>query len=161
MAFMAKDKIVRTGEDLNLSTLVGIVNAVGGEPLTADSRIEKIAKVTLASNPAATDGAVLAWANPEGVPILITRLIVNISDAAAEAGETIDFGVAANATTTSDTLIDGLAADAAAISCNIKNGGSAGKTAATMTATQYLTGTASNALTSFAGNTAYIHYVLA
>jgi hypothetical protein len=159
MAFMAKDKIVRTGEDLNLSTLVGIVNALGGEPITSNNRIEKIAVVDLTANPDDSDGGVLAWANPEGVPIVVTRLLVNISDASGGAG-TINFGVAADATTASDTLIDGTDAEVAGFVCNIKNAGTNGKSAATMSATQFLTGTASAPLTTFAG-TAYIHYVLA
>jgi hypothetical protein len=186
MAFMAKDKIVRTGDDLNLATLVGLqTNATALNALAADepalsaladdatvldnvataaagaafSRVEKVAVVNLTANAGATNGGVLAWANPEGVPIVVTRLLVNISDAAAES-ETIDFGVAASATTAAANLIEDLDADVAGFFCNIKDGGTGGKAAMPMISTDFLTGTASDALTSFAGK-AYIHYVLA
>jgi hypothetical protein len=189
MAFMAKDKIVRTGDDLNLATLVGlqanatalntlapnatalnalaadatvlggVADAAAGATMTANNRIEKIAVVDLTADPDDTGGDVLAWANPEGAPIVVTRLLVNISDASGGAG-TINFGVAVDATTGSDTLIDGADAEVAGFICNIKNAGTNGKSAATMSSTQFLTGTASASLTTFAGK-AYIHYVLA
>jgi len=186
MAFMAKDKIVRTGDDLNLATLVGLqTNATALNALAADepalsaladdatvldnvataaagvafSRVEKIAVVDLTPDPDDSNGGVLAWPNPEGAPIVITRLLVNISDAAAES-EDINFGVAASATTAASNLIDGLDADVAGFFCNIKDGGTDGKAAVAMASTDFLTGTADDELTSFAGK-AYIHYVLA
>lgn len=139
MAFMAKDKIVRTGGDLELRY------------------VTRVAKVTLNSDAGA--GGILAWENPEDTAIVVNRILVNITDAAAEV-ETLDFGSAANATTSSQNLIDNLAANAAGFADNLKDHGTAGKAAATVGIGEYVTGTASGAITSFAG-VAYIHYTLA
>lgn len=155
MAFIAKDKIVRTGDDLNLSTLVNVQAASGS---VAFDRLTKIDKVTLAA--ATGNGGVLAWANPEGADIIITRVVVNVTGAASTAGRTIDIGVAANGTSTAQNLLDNLAVDATGIFDNLLTPGTAGKAVATMSSTQFITGTASGALTGFAG-VAYIHYVLA
>lgn len=135
MAFLAKDKIVRTGGDLTLQYVTRVV------------------KVALAS--AAGGGGVLSWKNPEETTIIVNRLVINITDAAAEA-ELIDFGKSATATGSSDTLFSDLAADAAGVSCSIVDG----KSGVSVAAGEFVTGTASGALSSFVGN-AYIHYTLA
>lgn len=167
MAFIAKDKIVRTGDDINLSTVVGlqadatvlgtVADAVG---TVAFDRLEKIKKVTLTAATGTTAGAVLSLANPEAAPIVITRIVVNVTGAASTAGRTISVGVAADGTTSGNNLLDALAVDATGVFDNIHDGSTAGKAGATMSATEFLTGTASGALTGFAG-VAYIHYVLA
>lgn len=156
MAYIAKDKIVRTGTDVTLATVVNVQSAVGS---VAFDRLEKIDKVALTAATGTTGGAVLSWANPEGVPIVVTRVVVVVSTA-GPATRTVDFGVAADGTTTSDTLLDGVPVSAAGVFDNIKDAGTNGKAGATMTATQFITGTASGALTNMVAN-AYIHYVLA
>lgn len=156
MAFIAKDKIVRTGDDLKLSTLVNVQSALGSVDF---DRLEKIDKVALTAATDLTAGAVLSWANPEGAPIVVTRVVVVISTA-GPATRTVDFGVAADGATSSDTLLDGVAVSAAGVFDNIKDAGTSGKAGATMSATQFITGTASGALTNMVGS-AYIHYVLA
>ena len=139
MAFLAKDKIVRTGGDIVLQYVTRVV------------------KVTLGS--ATGGGGILAWKNPEDTAIIVNRIVVNITDSAAES-MTFDFGSAADATTSSGNLIDDLPADSAGLFDNLKDHGTLGKAAASVAAGAYITGTVSGAITSFAG-VAYIHYTLA
>lgn len=143
MTYMAKDKIVRTGTDIDLAR--GLV---------------KVVKVALTPATGTTAGAVLSWANPEGAKIIITRVVIDVTTAATTGTPTINFGVAADGTTSSNTLLTAAAASAIAILDNITNKGASGNTVATMSATQYVTGTASATLAGLVGN-AYIHYTLA
>lgn len=54
-----------------------------------------------------TGGGVVAIANPVGADVVITNAFINITTAATTSSNTMDVGVAANATTSSDTLFDG------------------------------------------------------
>lgn len=67
-------------------------------------------KVALADKDAA--GGVLSLANPEGADVIVTNFILNVTTASTGAC-TIDAGVAANGTTSKDTLIDGQDVNAA------------------------------------------------
>ncbi len=59
-------------------------------------------------------GGVVAWLNPETVAIIVDRAIIDITTVATGAC-TLDIGVTeVSATTTSDTLLDGIDANAAA-----------------------------------------------
>jgi len=60
-----------------------------------------------------TGGGVVSLLNPEGVDLIITRLILDVTTVSTGAC-TLDAGVAAAATTLDDTLIDGLDVNAAA-----------------------------------------------
>lgn len=53
-----------------------------------------------------TAGGVVAIANPVGADVVITNAFINITTAATTSSNTMDVGVAANATTSSDTLFD-------------------------------------------------------
>jgi hypothetical protein len=58
-------------------------------------------------------GGVVAWQNPEASPILVLRVVLDLTTVAAEVC-TLDIGVTpTSATTTSDTLLDGVDANAA------------------------------------------------
>lgn len=167
MAYMAKDKIVRTGTDLNLSTLVDlqtdstvlgtVADAAGA---VAFDRLTKIDKVALVEATGTTAGGVLNWVNPEGADIIITRLVVRLTG--VKAGQTVDFGTSASTAATSDNLIDGVSTATAGIFDNFKDAGTNGKAIQQIASGERITGTASAALTggTFAGF-AYIHYVLA
>lgn len=73
-----------------------------------------------------TAGGVLGLANPTGGAITITEVILVVSTVATAAC-TLDVGVAAGATTLSDTLIDGLDVNAAVGNFdNISDAGSNG-----------------------------------
>ncbi|MGV3616108.1 MAG: hypothetical protein ACO1SV_12300 [Fimbriimonas sp.] len=106
-----------------------------------------------------TGGGVLSIANPEGVDLYVERLILEI-DTASTGACTVDAGIAANGTTSSDNLVDGLDVNAAAGGFdNIKNGGTNGKAGQKWGASQYLTiSRASGAAAGLVGE-AHIRYV--
>lgn len=105
-----------------------------------------------------TAGGAFSLANPEGVPLIITRLILNITTPSSGAA-TVDFGIAANGTTSADNLIDGASvATAAKVLDNISDGGTNGKARQLWGTDQYLTGTASATLAGLVGE-AIIDYV--
>lgn len=84
-------------------------------------------------------GGALALANPEGRPLIVTALILNITTKATAAC-TLDAGIGATATTSADGLIDGLDVNAAAGTfTNIINAGSNGKAHALWAADTFLT----------------------
>ena len=85
-----------------------------------------IVKVALVAGTGTGGGDVLGWQNPEAVAILAA--IVCDLTTAATGTPTADAGVAANATTSSDTLMDGIAiGDAVKVISSYSDGGSNGK----------------------------------
>lgn len=115
-------------------------------------------RATLTAATGTTAGGVLALANPEGVDIVITRFILNISTKSTGAAS-VDAGVAANGSTSSDTLIDGLSVATAGVYDNVVNGGTSGKALQKWGASQYITITASATTAGMVG-TAIIEYLL-
>jgi len=107
-----------------------------------------------------TAGGIMSLANPEGAALIITRFIINLATEATGSA-TGDFGVAANGTTSSDTLLDGVnLGAAAAIFDNVDDQGTNGQSVLTWSATQFITGTASASLAGLVG-TYYIEYIRA
>lgn len=104
-------------------------------------------------------GGVLKLANPEGVALIVTRLILDITTASTGAA-TVDAGIAADATTGSDTLIDGLSVATAGVYDNVENQGTNGKAAVKWPTTGYLQITASADTAGMVGY-AYIEYIRA
>lgn len=128
-----------------------------GTPAWADSGNNRIipAGVFSGSLSAAADtaGAILAVTNPCTGAWLVTSLIINRTTASTGAG-TGDFGIAANATTLNDGLIDGLNLNATAASGenNFANAGTNGKASQYGAAGTVLTGsTASGAVAGMVG----------
>lgn len=113
-------------------------------------------KVALAALDAA--GGVLALANPEGADIIVKRIILDVTTKSTAAC-TVDAGIAANGTTSNDTLLDGLdVGTAAGVFDNIENQGTNGVGAKKWTSAQYLTiSKATGAAAGLVGN-AYIEY---
>lgn len=116
------------------------------------------AKIALAAADAAA--GVVSLLNPEGVDLLVTRLVLDVTTAATAAC-TLDAGTAATAIL-SDNLIDGLDVNAAA--GVFDNGGSAGvngKQVIRWESDGYLTvSVASGASAGLVGN-AYVEYIRA
>ena len=83
-------------------------------------------------------GGVLALANPFGVDVYVTRIVVVITGASSVAS-TSDVGIAADATTSADNLIDGLNTGAAGAYDNIDDQGSNGSSTRKWGSSQYLT----------------------
>jgi hypothetical protein len=79
-----------------------------------------------------------AIANPEGADLIVTRCMI-VTTVAGAGATTVDAGIAANATTTSDTLIDGQTVNAVGLVDNIQNQAGNGLDAALWGANQYLT----------------------
>jgi len=65
--------------------------------------------------------------NPEASKILVTRTLIYITTAGGTAGAVLNVGPVANATSTADTLIDGLNLNATGIFDNITDKGNSGK----------------------------------
>lgn len=86
-----------------------------------------------------TPGGIAAIKNPEGEDLYVTRLLVDITTKATAAC-TIDAGIAANATTSADNLIDGADAFAATGTLdNQRNAGTNGRAGFRWPAGQFLT----------------------
>jgi hypothetical protein len=138
--------LTATGDDLNL--LSGLV--ASGQKT---KRVAKVAAVAAAGN-----GGVLAWANPHAGAIDVTRVAFDVTTVATGAC-TVDVGVAANGTTSNDTLMDGLDVNAAAgLFDNIINHGTNGLSHRRVAAGSFVTGTvASGTVTGLVGSF-YIEY---
>lgn len=115
-------------------------------------------RAALTAATATTGGAVLSIPNPEGVAVIVTRVILDITTPSNGAAA-VDVGIAANGTTSADNLIDGASvASAAKVLDNITDIGVNGKSRQKWGASQYLTITASATLDGLVGN-AIIEYI--
>jgi len=108
-----------------------------------------------------TGGGVVSLANPEGVDLLVTKLILETS-VAATAACTLDAGIAAAATTLSDNLIDGLDVNAAAgVFDNVDDQGTNGKVTQSWDSDEYLTISVKTGASAGLVGYAYIEYIRA
>lgn len=124
---------------------------------------ERLRTATVALAAATGAGGILAWQNPEDRPIIVTRIVLDVTTKSTGAA-TADFGPAANATTSSDTLLDGVdVGTAAGVFDNIENQGTNGKSTARLDenggTTDYITGSGVADPAGLVGN-AYIWYVV-
>ncbi len=128
-------RIVESREKEIFQTLSNSVAA----PNTA--KILKIATFTLAGGNA--NAIAGYWQNPESVSIMVVSLVAKVTAAGGIGAGTLDLGTAADATTGSDNLIDGVDANAIAVYVNTVDGGGNGKGAQIMDAkdgaTDYIT----------------------
>ena len=115
-------------------------------------------RVPLTAVTGTTAGGAASIANPENATLIITRVIV-YTTAPSTGAATLDIGVAANGTTSSDTLLDGISvATAAKVADNINDAGTNGKARQTWGASQFVTATASATLAGLVGYL-YIEYL--
>lgn len=120
----------------------------------------RVAKVALTAGNA--NAIAFAWQNPLATKVLVHRVMIDITTAGGTGSSVLDVGAVADATSTADTLIDGLDLNATGLSDNIENQGTNGKSCAKLDenggSTDYITGKilAQNAA-SLVGY-AYIHY---
>lgn len=131
-------------------TVLGDVNS---------SRVVCVRRVALAALD--TAGGVLSVANPAGVDIIVTKVVLDVTTKSTGAC-TLDVGIAADGATSNDTLLDGVdVGTAAGLFDNVTNKGTNGKPQVKWGASQFLT--ASKATGSAAGlvGNAYIHYMRA
>ena len=123
---------------LGLSTTLNALFAMSHERHEDSIGFIKRDRVTIV--PKDTTGVLSStWANPAGKDILVYRLLLNITTKSTSAA-TYDIGVAANATTTSATLLDGVdIGTAAAVWDNIDDQGTGGQSILLMTSAQFIT----------------------
>ena len=155
-AAVTADKI---GSDAVITEKILDANVTNAKLATDNVKI-----VTAALTAGVKDAFCLAWENPETVPILVTRILVDITTAGGTATAVLDFGAAADANTTSATLLDGVNADAVAIYDNLlaEDAGQNGKTVVKLDQkggpTAFITGQIlTDAASALVGN-AYIFY---
>lgn len=107
--------IIDTAGNVSLkATPTSLVLAVGGTTIaTLGSNVKLAMSTKLAvAGGASSSGVFASLANPFGADVLITRAIL-VTTVIATAAATVDIGVAADATTSNDGLIDGLDVNAA------------------------------------------------
>jgi hypothetical protein len=139
---------------------MGVIH--GGYVIAQAAERIRFARVALAA--ADTAGGVLAWQNPEDQAIVVLRLVLNVTTKTSGAC-TLDFGPAANGTTSNALLIDGLDGNAATgVFDNIENGGSTGISTAKLAenggATDYITGSKATGNAAGLVGYAYIYYLV-
>jgi len=124
-----------------------------------DPEAGKWVKVDLAGG-SANDFA-FAWQNPESSKIIVDRVILRVTTAGGS-GATMDIGVAGDATTNGDDLIDGVDISSAGIFDNISDGGTNGKSRQVVDekggTNDYITGQILGADSPNLAGSVYIHY---
>lgn len=116
-------------------------------------------KAALTAATDTTAGGVLKLQNPEGVDLIITRCVLDITTKSTGAA-TVDAGVHATGASSADNLIDGKSVAAAGVFDNITDAGTNGKAAVRWPAGQYVVITASATTAGMVGN-AHIQFVRA
>lgn len=127
---------MKTGIKINGLKIKGKEVAASADELNRGA----LKKVTGALAAVDTGGGVFAWANPETSEILIEHVALVVTTKTTDAC-TVDVGTtAADATTSSDNLIDGQDINAAAGTfTNAANGGTNGKLAQRLAAGKWVT----------------------
>jgi len=142
-----------------MPNLVTQGEAIFGEAVLSDGGSNAgapVARTAVITMTAATGaGGAFNWVNPTGKRILITSVAIDVTVAATSGS--IDVGVEA-ISTSDDTLIDGGAVNAIAVINSGDNSGTNGALMRAAAAGQYVTGSITGTIGSFAG-TAYITYV--
>ncbi len=115
----------------------------------------------VALNAVDTAGGVFAWQNQTGFDIIVMRVVLDVTTVATAAC-TLDVGTTpTSATTSSDTLLDGVDVNAAAgVFDNIENKGTNGKGRQPLAAGKWVTGSKATGATAGLVGNAYIEYVL-
>lgn len=120
-------------------------------PQTGSYRVPLVAATTTAV------GGVLKVVNPEGVDVIVTRLILDVAEPSAGAAS-VDAGIDDGGDVSSDNLIDGLSVATAGAYDNTENGGTNGKGVVLWPAGQYLVITATATTAGLEGY-AHVQYV--
>lgn len=114
-------------------------------------------KAALTASTTTTGGDALSLLNPEGEDLIVTRCLIDVTTPATGAA-TADVGIGATATTSDDTLLDGVDIGTAAILAdNIENPGTNGKALVKWPADEYLTVSPSASLAGLVGS-AYVEW---
>lgn len=127
---------------------------VSDENATTGAPVPRTARVTMTA--ATGNAAALSWGNPTGGRIIVHSVLIDITTATGGT-TTIDVGVDADGTGTDDSFIDGAATDAVVVLSSVDDGGTNGKAARALTSSEFVTGSITGTIGSFAG-VAYITY---
>jgi len=144
---------------LGLSTTLNSLFAMSHERHEDSIGLVKRDRLTLV--PKDTTGVLTStWPNPAGVDIIVFAVYLNITTKSTSAA-TYDIGVAANATTTSDTIFDAVdIGTAAGLFTGDDATGVAGPVGRLMTSTQFITIDAKSDDTGVVG-TIWVHWGIA
>lgn len=127
MGLLANIKAAWESGSLLFKTLAGAtilkLDADTGRAVMPGNRV--IAKVALTAGNA--NAFAFAWQNPEASKIIVERVLVRLTTAGGTANSVLDVGVVADATSTADTLIDGLDLNTTGLFDNIVDKGTNGK----------------------------------
>lgn len=117
-------------------------------------------EIPLTGNALFAGGELAAVANPEGVPLIIVDAKLYIVTPTSDAGTTLAVGIAANATTSDNDMVDALAIDGVITgkAYHAMTALAAKGAAQVWGATEYITATGSAASTAFAAKL-FISYV--
>jgi hypothetical protein len=85
----------------------------------------------------ASTGVIFSTANPFGCSVLVHELYIDITTQSTGAS-TLDAGIAADATTGSDTLIDGVSGASVLRATVLKNGGTNGRNGVVWSSSRFL-----------------------
>ena len=125
MSYNAKNYTEQGGEKTVVEGEIAVSGTMNVTGVTNILGLRKIAKVALTAGN--TNDFAFAWQNPEAVKIIVERVIVHLTTAGGTGSSVLDVGTAANATTASDNIIDGLDLNTTGLFDNISDGGTNGK----------------------------------
>jgi len=109
-------------------------------------------------SPTSGNGRIFSWKNPDStLPIVVSRLIVDITSASA-AASTCDFGSVPSNDASSDNLIDGLPTNVVGTFDNITKKGANGRTCLVLQPNEWITGTQASGNVAGLQGFAYITY---
>lgn len=145
-----------TATQMDALALLDMGTLFGSTANTATDKGLRIERQALGAAGVAA-GDILAWANPTGASIIVTGLVLDVTTGSSGAS-TIDCGIAANGTTLSDILIDGVSGATAGALDHLKNAGTNGAGAGKATSSQYVTCSEASGDTTGLVGYAYIYY---
>lgn len=126
-----------------VGTITKYISATSGEFALNDfipgqQIVVKKALTAAADN---TAGAVFSLLNPLGIDCMVEKLVLKVDTAPTDTAAGVDFGLAANATTSNDTLIDGKVLAAAGYYSSGNSAGTNGGSDRKFVSNYYITGT--------------------
>jgi hypothetical protein len=138
------------GEIVGVESTSEVWVDIGPAAREGQSNIQ-VLKGSLTATTGTSGGGALSLANPFGERVVVMDVILDVTTKSSGAAA-VDAGIAANGTTSSDTLLDGLdVGTSAIIGNNIDNKGTHGGRGIAWSSSQYITVTASATLAGLVG----------
>lgn len=141
--------------DSNAVTTAKVANGA----ITSDKLSAEFMQVAVEDLDSGDENAyAFAWENDKSADLIVHRVIVDVTTAGGTADAEIDVGVAANATTNSDNLIDGADINSTGLKDNIDDQGTNGTSCQKVEDGQYVTGQIVVANAASLAGKVYIYY---